>query len=300
MEAYVQDPASGHLFPIEREAEFPAGNIQIDGQLYSHAMGMQVYQQGQQGAAAPQEPPGIHQITTAPDGVPYYQSSDGKYWTKNADGSYTQQTIDPASWATKPPGDSTGTGGAPPPGPGTGLISGWNGQAPPGQTPFAPPAAGAMPGAPSFTAPAYKPPPAFEKPTLDEAMNDPGYQFSQREGQRALENSAAARGLLYSGGTLKDIAQWNQGLAETQYNNVFNRDLSTYQQNYQTQYQDPYQIQYKGALDTFNPQQQQWMTNMQAQQRSNEFNYMNAYDQYKFNYQQWLDRLNFSKGLAES
>src|SRR5690348_12894293 len=41
----------------------------------------------------------------------------------------------------------------------------------------------------------------------------PGYQFRLDEGNRAIQNSAAAKGMLMSGGTLKDIDRFSQGLA---------------------------------------------------------------------------------------
>lgn len=52
---------------------------------------------------------------------------------------------------------------------------------------------------------------------------DPGYQFRQDEGMKALERSAAARGLLQSGSTLKGIQRFSQGLASQEYTNAFNR-----------------------------------------------------------------------------
>jgi hypothetical protein len=54
----------------------------------------------------------------------------------------------------------------------------------------------------------------------------PGYQFRLDEGNRAIENSGAAKGLLMSGGTLKDIDRFSQGLAADDYNQSFNRLMS--------------------------------------------------------------------------
>lgn len=51
----------------------------------------------------------------------------------------------------------------------------------------------------------------------------PGYQFRMQEGMKALENSAAARGTLLTGGTLKDLTGYAQGLASTEYDNEWNR-----------------------------------------------------------------------------
>lgn len=55
---------------------------------------------------------------------------------------------------------------------------------------------------------------------------DPGYNFRMSEGIKALERSAAARGLLQSGGTLKGIQQYGQNLASEEYQNAFSRYLT--------------------------------------------------------------------------
>jgi hypothetical protein len=52
---------------------------------------------------------------------------------------------------------------------------------------------------------------------------DPGYAFRQSEGMKALERSAAARGSLMSGSTMKGIQRFGQDLASQEYTNAFNR-----------------------------------------------------------------------------
>jgi len=54
----------------------------------------------------------------------------------------------------------------------------------------------------------------------------PGYQFRFGEGQRAVEGSAASRGMLMSGGTLKDLTRFGQGVAAQDFNDQFNRTMS--------------------------------------------------------------------------
>jgi hypothetical protein len=54
----------------------------------------------------------------------------------------------------------------------------------------------------------------------------PGYQFRLDEGLRAVENSAAARGILQSGGTLKGIDRYAEGMAAGDYGDRFNRMMS--------------------------------------------------------------------------
>jgi hypothetical protein len=52
---------------------------------------------------------------------------------------------------------------------------------------------------------------------------DPGYGFRMGEGMKALERSAAARGGLLSGTTLKGIQRFGQDLASSEYGNAYNR-----------------------------------------------------------------------------
>lgn len=52
---------------------------------------------------------------------------------------------------------------------------------------------------------------------------DPGYGFRMSEGMKALERSAAARGGLLSGATLKGVQRFSQDLGSQEYMNAFNR-----------------------------------------------------------------------------
>lgn len=54
---------------------------------------------------------------------------------------------------------------------------------------------------------------------------DPGYGFRFREGQRALESSAAARGGLLSGGAGKALTRYGQEAGSQEYGNAYNRFL---------------------------------------------------------------------------
>lgn len=60
-------------------------------------------------------------------------------------------------------------------------------------------------------------------PDASQFRADPGYQFAYDEGQRAIDRSAAARGSLNSGGTLKALARYGQGMADQQYGNWWDR-----------------------------------------------------------------------------
>jgi hypothetical protein len=50
----------------------------------------------------------------------------------------------------------------------------------------------------------------------------PGYQFRLDQGQQAIERGAAARGRLFSGGTLKRTTDYAQGVASQEWNNWLN------------------------------------------------------------------------------
>ena len=59
--------------------------------------------------------------------------------------------------------------------------------------------------------------------TMADYTADPGYGFRMSEGMKALERSAAARGGLLSGATLRGVQRFGQDLASQEYQNAFNR-----------------------------------------------------------------------------
>jgi hypothetical protein len=65
-----------------------------------------------------------------------------------------------------------------------------------------------------------------KQPTLAELQMDPSYAFREQQGMKALQQSAAARGGLLSGSTLKGIQQYGQGLASKEYGNAYNRFMA--------------------------------------------------------------------------
>ena len=58
---------------------------------------------------------------------------------------------------------------------------------------------------------------------MDQFTQDPGYAFRLSEGMKGLERTAAARGGLLSGSTLKAAQRFGQDLASQEYQNAFNR-----------------------------------------------------------------------------
>lgn len=53
--------------------------------------------------------------------------------------------------------------------------------------------------------------------------SDPSYQFRLQQGQDSIESSAAARGSLVSGATLKSLLNYGQESASQEYGNAYNR-----------------------------------------------------------------------------
>lgn len=74
---------------------------------------------------------------------------------------------------------------------------------------------------PTYTASTQAP--MTQQQAFDAFRATPGYQFQLDEGNKAIERGAAARGLRLSGGTLKGLQQYGQGLADTTYGDYFNR-----------------------------------------------------------------------------
>jgi hypothetical protein len=130
---------------------------------------------------------------------------------------------------------------------------------------------------PPFQYDPFNAPAPFSAPNGQDVLDaDPGYQFRLDQGTGALQNSAAARGVLNTGGTLQDLINYGQGAASQEYGNAYDRALGTYQTNYQdalnsyitnfgnalTKYNTNYNTQY---LTPFNQLQNQYGVGMQGQ-----------------------------------
>jgi hypothetical protein len=59
--------------------------------------------------------------------------------------------------------------------------------------------------------------------TMNDFQQDPGYAFRMQQGQKALERSRAAKGLLGTGGTLKALNDYGQNMGAQEYQNSYNR-----------------------------------------------------------------------------
>jgi hypothetical protein len=69
----------------------------------------------------------------------------------------------------------------------------------------------------------------MEQPTLAQLQMDPSYQFRFDQGMRALNASAAARGLGVSGSNIKGAQEFGQNLASTNYGDAYNRFMQNRQ-----------------------------------------------------------------------
>jgi hypothetical protein len=63
----------------------------------------------------------------------------------------------------------------------------------------------------------------YTKFGMDQFTQDPGYAFRLSEGMKALDRTAAARGGLLSGATLKGAQRYGQEMGSQEYQNAFNR-----------------------------------------------------------------------------
>lgn len=68
--------------------------------------------------------------------------------------------------------------------------------------------------------------------TFADYKKSPGYNFQMTQGINAIDNSAAARGGIGGGNTLKALDQFGQGLANTDYQQAFNNYTQQQQQLY--------------------------------------------------------------------
>jgi hypothetical protein len=76
----------------------------------------------------------------------------------------------------------------------------------------------------------------FTPPTAAQAAQYPGYQFVEQQGDQALLNQASAAGTTGSSGTAAALAQYNQELAQTDYQQVYNNAFNTFNSNQTNQF----------------------------------------------------------------
>jgi hypothetical protein len=154
----------------------------------------------------------------------------------------TTLAVGPMGGVTQEPGKTPGAGGGGTPRPGSYAYD---------------------PGAvPQFKAPAFTFNEQFRYPSFEEAQNEPGYRFRLDSGLGALQNSAAARGTLRSGATLKGLNDYAQNFASQEYGNVANRSLQGFQTRRDTA-QQAWENLFRGAQAEYAPNLVGWQTRAQ-------------------------------------
>ena len=103
--------------------------------------------------------------------------------------------------------------------------------------------------------PGYDPASVMRNFDAGDFQADPGYAFRLSEGMKALDRTAASRGGLLSGATLKGAQQYGQGLASQEYQNAFNR----YQANRAQQAQE-----YGNAFNRFQTERTNTLAPLQS------------------------------------
>lgn len=168
------------------------------------------------------------------------------------------------------------------------------------------PTAGAVPtfgNTPTLGTPPPFAPTKFKAPSVEDALNDPGYKFRVQQGTDRLQNWAAARGTLNDSGTAKALIDYGQDAGSQEYQHVWDRDfnawksgfdtdLSTYGTNYGTQYLQPFDADYQTWMaGTVNPEMAGYnarnqfalagyQTDSAATQHSNDMNYLNSWNRW--------------------
>lgn len=145
--------------------------------------------------------------------------------------------------------------------------------------------------APAFTA---RPLPTIERfePTTAEHLNaDPSFGFRKGIGEKALMNSRAAQGLLRTGGTLKDLLDYNQNFASQEFGNVDARRFRDYGMNRQNQF-DLYDRGFQADRAEYEPKLFEWTTKGTLGSRAEEREYDNAFREFETDYDMWRNTQN--------
>ena len=218
----------------------------------------------------------------------------------------------PAATAAPPgsPGTAGSPGGQPTPigqDPSTTGTAGYLVQ--PFAQPFTPPSVpNPQPYTTPFNAPAVNAPQPWTgsfsfKPS--DVPNDPGYQFMLQQGLNAQEASASAKGNLFSTGEQKDLTNYAEGAASTEFQQAYGNAYQNYlnqQQTFQQNQLQQYQAQEQNLQNQFNiwqgtGNQQNTAQGMLYGANANQYaNYVNQYNLAQN--QWWQNRQNVYNMLA--
>lgn len=92
-------------------------------------------------------------------------------------------------------------------------------------------ALGMLPNVPQFNAPEIPTINPWEQPSFDSIYQDQSYLGRKKEGEQALLNYKAAKGLARLPSTMKDLLSYNQDFAGREYGNIANRSLEGWRSN---------------------------------------------------------------------
>jgi hypothetical protein len=126
----------------------------------------------------------------------------------------------------------------------------------------------------------YDPASAMKNFGAADFQADPGYAFRLSEGMKALDRTAASRGGLLSGATLKGAQRYGSDLASQEYGNAYNR----FQTNRSAQSQE-----YQNAFNRY-----------QAERAAKEQGYGNAYNRFQTERINTLAPLQSLAGVGQS
>ena len=138
---------------------------------------------------------------------------------------------------------------------------------------------------PDWSPPQFSAPPAFsyqdfKAPTLDEAVNEPGYKFAADEGAKRIQNNAAARGNVVSGAAIKDLVKWANDYATQNYNGVYGRGLQTYTTN-RNNAADNYMTNYNVSRDVFDRSYNSYSAGDQSRRQKAQLDFQRDWDVYQ-------------------
>lgn len=160
--------------------------------------------------------------------------------------------------------------------------------------------------------------PGFQAPTMAQVESTPGYEFRRREGERAIENAAAAQGIGRTGGAMKDLLRYGQDYASGEYDKAYGRAIGENQMAYQRALQanqdqygrslGEYQMGYGQRQDVYGRDMERATAEarlaetgagrslaaqrmgMDARLQAYDRDYQAAIDQYRYPYQRWQDQ----------
>src|SRR5207237_5857221 len=154
-------------------------------------------------------------------------------------------------------------------------------------------------------------PPAFSyadfvAPDPNDLNIDHAYRYELRTQQDAIQRSAAARGVLNTGGTIYDLLTNANDIASTGYHDLWGRRKAEYDTNrgnafdtwkanygvskdvaytnYGTQYTDPFKYGYQGAQDSYNSRQHNFDLGTQYSWYGKLFDFQNDNDAFDRKY----------------